>query len=254
MSEALIGHSGFVGGNLSRQHRFSHQFNSANINSISGNFDLIVCCGLPAAKWLANEDPAADKANITSLKKALGFVNSRMFVLISTIDVYPVLEMVDEDYDCHALVNHPYGSHRLEFEDFVRTNFENSFVIRLPGLFGEGIRKNVIYDLLNQNCLDMINVRSSFQYYDLSNLWMDISLVISCGIKLINLFTEPLTTEDVIKKFFPGAKVGDRALPEVHYNLSTKHAQIFEKSKKYVQSQKEVMCRLRQFIESYRQK
>ncbi|MEO6876905.1 MAG: pyridine nucleotide transhydrogenase, partial [Gemmatimonadaceae bacterium] len=64
-SAALIGHTGFVGSNLLRQHGFEATFNSANIEQIAGrSFDLVVCCGAPAEKWKANAHPERDLDNI----------------------------------------------------------------------------------------------------------------------------------------------------------------------------------------------
>ena len=62
MRAALIGHSGFVGSNLARQTRFDSTYNSSNIESIAGQeFDLLVCAGVRAEKWIANANPDADR-------------------------------------------------------------------------------------------------------------------------------------------------------------------------------------------------
>ena len=42
----------------------------------------------------------------------------------------------------------------MAFEDFCVRTFAGCVVVRLPGLFGEGLKKNVLYDLLNDNRLD----------------------------------------------------------------------------------------------------
>jgi len=254
MREALIGYSGFVGGNLKQQHKFDYYFNSANFRSLRGDYDLVICSGVYSAKWLANKNPQEDKANISALSNVLTSVRTNRFVLISTIDVYPILEGVDEDYDCHAVPNHPYGTHRLEFEDFVRRQFQNSLIVRLPGLFGQGLKKNVIFDLLNNNCLATINSRSSFQYYDLSNLWSDIELLIKSGIRLVNLFTEPIVTQEIIDSFFPGTLVGQQAGLEVHYDVRTKYAHLFGPRHHYVRYKDEVLTALRKYVELYLKK
>ena len=68
---ALIGNTGFVGGNLLRQQPFDALFNSKNIDDIAGrSFDLVVCAGVRAEKWLKlNADYAKTWPNIT-VKKA----------------------------------------------------------------------------------------------------------------------------------------------------------------------------------------
>src|SRR5947209_7600902 len=98
MSTALIGNTGYVGSTLLRQTRFDELYHSTNIARIEGrHFDLVVCAGLPAAKWLANQDPTSDLANVQSLMKSLKTITAERFLLISTVDVYHQPAGVDED-------------------------------------------------------------------------------------------------------------------------------------------------------------
>ena len=69
MADALIGYTGFVGSNLLRQRAFDATYNSKNIGDIAGReFELLVCAGAPAAKWLANSKPDEDAANLDRLQ------------------------------------------------------------------------------------------------------------------------------------------------------------------------------------------
>jgi hypothetical protein len=71
MPDALIGHTGFVGGNLAAQHPFNTWYNSKNIEAVRGHrFELLVVSGMPAAKWVANRDAAADRAVLDRLALA----------------------------------------------------------------------------------------------------------------------------------------------------------------------------------------
>ena len=72
---------------------------------------------------MANENPDEDRAKILALHDVLTTVRAKQFVLISTIDVYPVSCGADETFDCHSLPNHAYGTNRLAFEDFCRERF-----------------------------------------------------------------------------------------------------------------------------------
>src|SRR5437764_15075787 len=96
-STALIGYTGFVGGNLLRHRTFDACFNSSNIDEITGrNFDLVVCAGARAEKWKANADPKGDLDNIETLIRALSSVEARRLALLSTVDVFPDAVAVDE--------------------------------------------------------------------------------------------------------------------------------------------------------------
>ncbi len=220
MRSALIGYTGLVGSNINSQNTFSDLYNSKNISEIDNQeFDILVCAGVSPLKWLANKEPEKDLAGIESLIKNLLTIKAKRFVLISTIDVYPTPIDVDENSQIAGLQNQAYGKNRLYMEEFIRNNFKNHNIIRLPGLFGENLKKNVIFDLLNDNCLSFINPDSSFQYYSLDNLWRDIEITIANDIETINFAAEPISTFEIINRFFKDKKIGEEKWPEAHYNL-----------------------------------
>lgn len=252
MKRALIGYTGFVGSNLHEQSHFDFLYNSKNFHEMKGqSFDEVVCAGISAVKWLANKDPEMDREKIKALEDVLASITVKRFILISTIDVYPVAEGADESFDCHSIDNHAYGAHRLAFEDFCQTQFLDCYVVRLPGLFGDGLKKNVIYDLLNDNCLEMINPRSSFQYYYLDHLWSDIQVVIKEDVRLVNFFTEPVSSAEIIQRYFSDKAVGQEPSPEAHYDLRTCHASLWGKVGDYIYSKDEVLNQLDDFITNY---
>lgn len=252
MRTALIGHTGFVGSNLQLQYDFTDFYNSRNFQKMQGQeYNLVVCAGVSAVKWMANKEPESDLANIKALEDVLATISAKQFILISTIDVYPVTLSKDEDFDCGSIKNHAYGTHRLHFEDFCDTHFSNCTIVRLPGLFGKGIKKNVIFDFLNDNCLEMINTKSSFQYYFLKYLWQDIQKSLKSNIKLINLFTEPVSSNEIFTTFFSSKAIGQEAVPEGHYDLYSKHASLWENTGNYIYTKSEVLQQLSEFIEEY---
>jgi hypothetical protein len=251
LRNVLIGHTGFVGGNLKTQYDFDLLVNRQNLDALSNlHAEKIICAGLPAAKWLANKDPQADNDNMQRLCDALSKTKADKFILISTVDVYPVMQNLDESYDCSTAQNHAYGTNRLKFEEFIKTNFKNHNILRLPALFGHGLKKNIIYDLLNDNCLEMINPNSSFQWYPLTRLKNDIETAEKNNLKLVNLFTEPVPTKTIIDKFFKGKAIGEKAGPEAHYNLHTKYASYFGGGGDYIMSAEQVLGELGKYISS----
>lgn len=253
MARALIGHTGFVGGNLLRQGRYSELYNSTNIETIAGrSFELVVSAGCRAAKWIANKEPAADHASVARLMGTLERVRAERFVLISTIDVYPQPIEVDETL-APALVDlEPYGKHRLELEQFVRARFQNALIVRLPGLFGVGLKKNAIYDLLHQNRLDLVHQDGQFQFYDLERIEADVERGLGAGLEVVNFVTEPVTIREVGRAGF-GLEM-DNALPPPapRYDVRTRHARVWGRSGHYLASAPEVLTGIRRFVDRER--
>lgn len=166
MKDALVGYTGFVGGNLHLQHQYSKVYNTKNIHEIKGeHFDVLVCAGVKAQKWYANTHPEEDLNDILNLIEIFKHVRIDRFVLISTIDVYPVAKEVDENSFIDENTLEAYGKNRLFLENWVRKTYEHHHIVRLPGLFGEGLKKNFIYDFLHP-MPKMINENSFKSVYD----------------------------------------------------------------------------------------
>src|SRR5689334_17424607 len=101
MTAALVGHTGFVGGSLAAASNFDVLINRDSLDLLRGmQIDRLVCAGLPAAKWIANQSPRKDAENVRRLESVLSTIRAETFVLISTIDVYAKTREADEDFDC----------------------------------------------------------------------------------------------------------------------------------------------------------
>ena len=249
MNNALIGYTGFVGQNLNSQGEFNHLYNSKNIEEIRGkSFDTVFCAGISAVKWKANKEPETDLKAVNNLLVNLKYVKAEKFIHISTVDVYPDPVAVDESTEINTEILHPYGKHRLMAENFIKENFENHFIIRLPGLFGNGLKKNIIFDLMNNNCLDMINAESVFQFYSLDNIYRDIIKVTQSGIRLFNFATEPVSVDEVANKVFNSNFKGNPDKPKAVYDMQTQHADIFGREK-YIYNKAEVLSDIKSFVE-----
>lgn len=148
--DGLIGYTGFVGGNLCRQHAFSGKFRRANAEVLVGKaFDTLVCAAAPGSMFEANREPDVDAVAIGRLFETLKTVSARRFVLISSIAVLRSFDMaVDEGADAFQQ-SLAYGRNRRMLEEFCELQFPRCLIVRLPALLGEGLRKNFIFDLLN---------------------------------------------------------------------------------------------------------
>jgi hypothetical protein len=146
----LVGYTGFVGSNLAASHKFEGQFNSKNIaDSYGGNPDLLVYSGVPAEMFLANQNPAADRALMDTAIENIKRIAPKKLVLISTIAVYRDPDNVNEDYEIKEEELTAYGANRRYLERWVQENIEDHLIVRLPGLYGKNLKKNFLYDLIH---------------------------------------------------------------------------------------------------------
>ena len=250
MKRAIVGYTGFVGSNLLQFYKFDYFYNSKNFHEAQNmEFDELFFCGVPAVKWHANKFPEEDNLVISNLKSILATIKVKKIILISTIDVYEYTDTkMNEDYTCDIFNNHTYGANRYLFEDFVKTNFTNYHIVRLPALFGKGLKKNIIYDLINNNQIHNISKNTLFQWYDLNWLKNDIDLIIQNNISICNLFTEPLSTLEIIQLFnFPIEDFKNKS--KLVYDITTKYSNIFDSSAEgYIRDKTSVLHNLKLFL------
>jgi NAD dependent epimerase/dehydratase family len=227
-NSALIGFSGFVGSNISSQSKFDFYFNSKNLDLLlDHDYDLVICAGVPAVKWWANQNAFEDFSIINNLIKIYGSISCKRFVLISTVDVYPEPFDVNEFSEIDSDLLHAYGRNRLMLERELEKRFESFHIIRLPALFGPGLKKNILFDLINNHQLCNINTESTFQWYPLRRICSDIRVVLDYDIKLINITSQPILTSEIVGKFFASLSCGPASSIPVHYNVKTIHGNLF---------------------------
>ena len=146
----LIGSTGFVGSNLLASTAFDFAYHSTDIQNAYGkNPDLLIYAGLSAAKFLANAAPDKDLAKINEAEQNILKINPKKIVLISTIDVLGVPQGANENANIDISKLTAYGLNRYKLEKWVRENYNDALIVRLPALFGKNIKKNFVYDLLN---------------------------------------------------------------------------------------------------------
>ena len=149
---ALVGYTGFVGSNIyaASGDRIDALYNSKNIAEATGTKpDLLIYAGLRAEKYLANTNPEADMALIEEAKENIRKIAPKELVLISTVDVLKDPNGRNEDTEIETLDLHPYGFNRYRLEQWVRAEYPEALMIRLPGLYGKNLKKNFIYDYIN---------------------------------------------------------------------------------------------------------
>jgi hypothetical protein len=211
---------------------------------------VAICAGAPAQKWIANREPDADRQKIEGLITHLKSMTCKTFVLISTVDVFMTPIGVDETTSVDEVGLHAYGLNRRLLEKFVESHFSNYLIVRLPGLVGPELRKNVIFDFLNDNNLHAIDSRGVFQFYPMVNLWYDIQTALDAGLKLVHFTAEPISVADVsaqgFGKPFEQAQVNNPG----RYDMRTRHAHLFGGSGHYQYSRRETIQAVRSYAQS----
>lgn len=148
--EVLVGSTGLVGQNLLQQHDFDIAVHSTNVSeAFVDDCELVVYAGVPGTKYLANRDPERDFAVVKAARDNLRKIDANKVVLISTVDVYGVsIGKTELDAPGGSGLT-SYGANRLQLEEWVREDFPDASIIRLPAIYGEGLKKNFVHDMIH---------------------------------------------------------------------------------------------------------
>lgn len=305
MKTALVGCTGFVGGNLAAEHSFDGMFHSTDIEQAYGTSpELLVYAGMPAAKYLANKEPEKDWKVAENAFNNIEKIRPRKLVLISTVDVYAYPQGVDESTPADFEQPQAYGRNRARLEKMVHERWPDALIVRLPGLFGKGLKKNFLYDFLHRtpemlkeglykelscksslvkqsyapsqngfykriaqgeqaqiledwfahndfNALCFTDSRASYQFYDLSCLWNDLSRALSQEIALLNLSTEPISAADVYA-FLTNGEVFENicSAAPAQYDMRSNYADLWSGMSGYCYSREQVLRRIAAFIQA----
>jgi hypothetical protein len=157
---------------------------------------------------------------------------------------------ISEDAQVDEVGLHAYGLHRRCLEKFVEQKFPNHLIVRLPGLVGPGLRKNIIFDFLNSNNIEAIDSRGVFQFYPMVNLWYDIETVLAEEIKLVHLTAAPIRVADVTAKGFGLEFENTLECSPAKYDLRTRYAGLFEVEGPYQYSVRETIQAVRFYAQS----
>lgn len=252
MKRALIGYTGFVGGNIADQYVFDDLYNSKNIADIKGKeYDLVVSAANRAEMWRINQEPEIDRAEIEEFIGHIKNVKTKKLVLISTVGVYKNPNGANEDTPIDTDDLLPYGANRYHLEQFCKDNFDTT-IVRLPGLFGKGLKKNAIYDLLNDNNVNRIHKDGTYQYYNLANIWKDINIALDNNLSVVNLATPPVSTEEVARECFgvEFTNTPDDVKPGF-WDMHSKYASIYGGDGEYLYTKEQELSDIKSFVDSY---
>ena len=155
MKIALIGFEGFVGKALFNKLKDNNEvigINRNNFNELQeDNYDIIINSAMPSKRFWALNNPLEDfEATVKLTAEIVYNWKYKKLIQISTVSA-------------RCQLDHPYGINKLTAETLVLNHSKKNLIIRLGGLFGEGLDKGVIFDILEGNEL-FLNGDSKYNY------------------------------------------------------------------------------------------
>lgn len=234
MVTALVGATGLIGKVLYKNLDIDFLFDSKNIADAKNQyFDILYCCAPSGNRLLANQCPDADLENVKNLIAVLKSIKIKKLVLISTVDT---------QHDPQS----PYGNNRLLLEEFTKS-LESHHIVRLCSLIDRSINKNVLFDLKHQKFLDHINLDQVMHWYNLSDLPTHLDIIIGNNIKIINLVSEPIQTQEIIDMFFSGLNLKKRQATKP-YNLICDHPGLCVDKTNYVYTKDQIFHAMKRYL------
>lgn len=251
MKRALIGYTGFVGASLLAAGGFSHGFNRADAEEARGiRFDEVVVAAMPCLA--AHPDDADDAQAVAALAALLEGLTAQRCVLLSSAELFEGPGRFDET--AAPAPSRPAGLRRLQLEQRVVAHFPASTLVRLPGLFGEGLKANALADLLAGRA-EAIDPAAQGQWYPLRRLPADLARISGAGLALTHLAPAPIAFSEILARHFPGLAATDlaatgRAAPTPE--LTTRHAALFGGEGDYTMSTSQALAALGDFLKQRR--
>jgi len=220
MNFQIIG-SGFLGTKLSEQLKSATVFDRNSLSSIPKFCDVIIVAAPTSNRLAVNQNPKQDLQDCMSIYDAVKQVNYQKIIHLSTVDVYATKTSETDQLD-QLLPDSHYGANRYLLELKI-SSLPNSAIIRLPSLCHADIKKNILYDLANQQWLEKICLDSEIQWYPVDQLFNDIKYIIDNNISNINLTTAPISNRMIVEKFYPELieYLQSNSLQTTQYNVKT---------------------------------
>lgn len=196
---AILGYTGFVGSHLVKQLTQEGNeltlVNSKNLWKIEyKRFDKIYCACMPGVKWKAIQNPEEDFNNMLKIIHSINYTSANEFYLVSSQDCNSNLTSNEAFTELPPTI---YGIHRLQFESFIKNRFNNVRIMRIGCLFGDGLKKNIIYDIINNKISKTQDI--TYQLYFMDNLVKDFEFMKENDITLMNRFSEPVWVSEIAK-------------------------------------------------------
>lgn len=97
--------------------------------------------------------------------------------------------------------------------------------------------------------LNFTDSRGVYQYYNLRELWKDITIALDNGVTKLNLAVEPVNIQEIYYHLTGKEFTNIIEKPVPVFNFYTKHASIFGKHDRYIKAKEEVLKDIKAFVD-----
>lgn len=140
---------------------------------VGAKAQVLVNCNGNTFRFRANHDPKWDfEASVATVQRSIFDFGFDMYLFVSTVDVYNILDDPSrnhEEVEIHFERLMPYAFHKWLAERIVERYAYRSVILRVSTALGPGLRKNPIYDLLNERQLYM-SMESEISFIDTATI------------------------------------------------------------------------------------
>ena len=124
---------------------------------VGSEVDVLVNANGNSAKYLAERDPAGEiDRSVASVMRTCEDFKAGIYLLLSSADVYAHQDDPSRNSESAPILVdeiRTYGVCKYMAECVVRNRHPESWILRLGGLLGPGLRKNPVFDLLTGSSL-----------------------------------------------------------------------------------------------------
>jgi|AntAceMinimDraft_12_1070368.scaffolds.fasta_scaffold54875_2 hypothetical protein len=244
--DVLIGATGFVGQNYMWDSPATKPITREELNDSNRRVscETLIIAAPSAEKWRANASPVED---LTATQRLVEKITQRFrpsrVLLFSTIDVYGTEFGANENSEPRPTT--PYGENRNFFASQLQSTFLHTTLVRLPGLYGFGLKKNLLYDILNPRweANDRFNPNSLFQWAEIRWAIRVAKTFLERDLRVRNIAVEPVSIADLPIDGAWRQKI-DPQMPLIKYGMRT-----VETATGFLLSEEEVLNSLRAWLE-----
>jgi len=190
MKICVIGHTGFVGQTIHKD--LSKKYKTVGVNSKTqtlpkNKFDIVVNCAGSTKKYIAQTQPYNDLS-----------LNIDPFISILQLEFHHLIHI--SSIDALYCPSNNYSISKSITEQCVKLYFPNSSILRLGGIIGNGLKKNVVYDIAHNKDL-FVTADSVFNYISTKEVSKIVMKIIELNMwkKTINIAAcSPISVQKII--------------------------------------------------------